>query len=198
MLFFFLYVIFHLCYLFFFFLMIRRPPRSTLFPYTTLFRSVKLLNVIQGQCEFVAAGVERECLTGKQEKTFLAYLHLVGPCEKILQDESPCAIGFCAIQLAGAVFELYLRSRDRHAVFVNHGTRTIGGINGLHFDSSKETDKNQTNSKYANRHHGDRSSQSQYHQSTSSTQKTIARMRWPLGGLQRIGIVCMNLIALPP
>src|SRR2546427_3796603 len=26
-------------YTFFFFLMIRRPPRSTLFPYTTLFRS---------------------------------------------------------------------------------------------------------------------------------------------------------------
>src|SRR2546429_7891218 len=33
---------------FFFFLMIRRPPRSTLFPYTTLFRS--------RQC---AAGVEK-------------------------------------------------------------------------------------------------------------------------------------------
>src|SRR5205809_5218148 len=28
---------------FFFFLMIRRPPRSTLFPYTTLFRSVQLV-----------------------------------------------------------------------------------------------------------------------------------------------------------
>src|SRR2546429_3441466 len=27
---------------FFFFLMIRRPPRSTLFPYTTLFRSLRL------------------------------------------------------------------------------------------------------------------------------------------------------------
>src|SRR2546430_7412368 len=27
---------------FFFFLMIRRPPRSTLFPYTTLFRSIHL------------------------------------------------------------------------------------------------------------------------------------------------------------
>src|SRR5437660_2835230 len=26
---------------FFFFLMIRRPPRSTLFPYTTLFRSIR-------------------------------------------------------------------------------------------------------------------------------------------------------------
>src|SRR2546426_4960275 len=29
----------HHCFLHFFFLMIRRPPRSTLFPYTTLFRS---------------------------------------------------------------------------------------------------------------------------------------------------------------
>src|SRR3712207_9110817 len=31
------------CYyiVYFFFLMIRRPPRSTLFPYTTLFRSVR-------------------------------------------------------------------------------------------------------------------------------------------------------------
>src|SRR3712207_6032050 len=28
----------------FFFLMIRRPPRSTLFPYTTLFRSTSLLS----------------------------------------------------------------------------------------------------------------------------------------------------------
>src|SRR2546430_3948644 len=31
-------------FLFFFFLMIRRPPRSTLFPYTTLFRSSRLLD----------------------------------------------------------------------------------------------------------------------------------------------------------
>ena len=31
-----------LCLLLFFFLMIRRPPRSTLFPYTTLFRSHSL------------------------------------------------------------------------------------------------------------------------------------------------------------
>src|SRR3712207_9559185 len=37
--------------LFFFFLMIRRPPRSTLFPYTTLFRS---------QGEIVQIGTPRE------------------------------------------------------------------------------------------------------------------------------------------
>src|SRR5690349_25173889 len=31
---------------FFFFLMIRRPPRSTLFPYTTLFRSIMMTPTI--------------------------------------------------------------------------------------------------------------------------------------------------------
>src|SRR5438034_3733332 len=35
-------------YIFFFFLMIRRPPRSTLFPYTTLFRS---LSWLPSRCE---------------------------------------------------------------------------------------------------------------------------------------------------
>src|SRR5437764_10939026 len=33
---------------FFFFLMIRRPPRSTLFPYTTLFRSVSFPGAFAG------------------------------------------------------------------------------------------------------------------------------------------------------
>src|SRR2546430_6183267 len=33
--------IFFIFFIFFFFLMIRRPPRSTLFPYTTLFRTHK-------------------------------------------------------------------------------------------------------------------------------------------------------------
>src|SRR5258708_31537973 len=40
---------------FFFFLMIRRPPRSTLFPYTTLFRSgLEFLGLFQ-----ILAGAER-------------------------------------------------------------------------------------------------------------------------------------------
>src|SRR2546430_8694740 len=37
-------------FLFFFFLMIRRPPRSTLFPYTTLFRSASTTEVTAGKC----------------------------------------------------------------------------------------------------------------------------------------------------
>src|SRR5439155_19661733 len=39
----------------FFFLMIRRPPRSTLFPYTTLFRSVGKLEFDTAAIRFVAA-----------------------------------------------------------------------------------------------------------------------------------------------
>src|SRR3712207_7333975 len=46
--------------MFFFFLMIRRPPRSTLFPYTTLFRSpglgarLTLLPVDRGETQYRA------------------------------------------------------------------------------------------------------------------------------------------------
>src|SRR2546430_8692620 len=42
-------------FLFFFFLMIRRPPRSTLFPYTTLFRSRRRGRTRPG-CGRAAAG----------------------------------------------------------------------------------------------------------------------------------------------
>src|SRR2546430_16682989 len=40
---------FHTYFFVFFFLMIRRPPRSTLFPYTTLFRSLTCLETIRAQ-----------------------------------------------------------------------------------------------------------------------------------------------------
>src|SRR3712207_9499638 len=45
----------------FFFLMIRRPPRSTLFPYTTLFRSMRL--AMKG----LVIKHERRTFTGKEE-----------------------------------------------------------------------------------------------------------------------------------
>src|SRR5258705_9193967 len=60
-------------YPFFFFLMIRRPPRSTLFPYTTLFRSGRVgvpldprpVLAAQRSCEHVPAAQER---TGRCEQ----------------------------------------------------------------------------------------------------------------------------------
>src|SRR3712207_8553013 len=45
--------------MFFFFLMIRRPPRSTLFPYTTLFRSRAQHRLEIAAVALVGAGVEQ-------------------------------------------------------------------------------------------------------------------------------------------
>src|SRR5256885_8608235 len=65
---------------YFFFLMIRRPPRSTLFPYTTLFRSLTLagqplMAARDGRLRFVSAGD----WTGKRDRksTRLNSSHLV-------------------------------------------------------------------------------------------------------------------------
>src|SRR5690349_22572578 len=43
----------------FFFLMIRRPPRSTLFPYTTLFRSLRLAELPGPRCECIGLRGQR-------------------------------------------------------------------------------------------------------------------------------------------
>src|SRR5260221_14407485 len=49
---------------FFFFLMIRRPPRSTLFPYTTLFRSAGKTTTIKMMCGLVTPTGGRVHLNG--------------------------------------------------------------------------------------------------------------------------------------
>src|SRR5690606_41994596 len=57
---------------FFFFLMIRRPPRSTLFPYTTLFRSVDLCEDFVGNgfifTEKLNRSILRNCLDRKSTR----------------------------------------------------------------------------------------------------------------------------------
>src|SRR5256714_15389583 len=50
------------CARFFFFLMIRRPPRSTLFPYTTLFRSLAGLAAGQAEREWTSSLARSERL----------------------------------------------------------------------------------------------------------------------------------------
>src|SRR5205814_9493854 len=67
---------FSVFFLFFFFLMIRRPPRSTLFPYTTLFRS-RADPVPQGRS--VAGDAGRICAPlrrGDRKSTRLNSSHL--------------------------------------------------------------------------------------------------------------------------
>src|SRR2546422_2507139 len=83
--------VFHLlfatCFLFFFFLMIRRPPRSTLFPYTTLFRSllhaeVDRLAPLVRLVVVVAARVEAE-RSEEHTSELQSRLHLV--CRLLLE-----------------------------------------------------------------------------------------------------------------
>src|SRR5256885_14507522 len=59
--------------LLFFFLMIRRPPRSTLFPYTTLFRS------ILRQRRVGIAGKQRQRLAGTHALCAVCNFHGLGP-----------------------------------------------------------------------------------------------------------------------
>src|SRR2546429_2211028 len=59
---------------FFFFLMIRRPPRSTLFPYTTLFRSISTTSSAYGSATANRRTIEKE---GKIWREFLAILETV-------------------------------------------------------------------------------------------------------------------------
>src|SRR5256885_15879098 len=60
----------NLSLMYFFFLMIRRPPRSTLFPYTTLFRSLHRKAVQES--EDLRDGVHREPHDGDDTKMTVA------------------------------------------------------------------------------------------------------------------------------
>src|SRR2546426_5519939 len=54
----------------FFFLMIRRPPRSTLFPYTTLFRSCWATRLICGPCPMLSVEESPGLKLSRQEVGF--------------------------------------------------------------------------------------------------------------------------------
>src|SRR5687768_18617616 len=74
------FTIYNSIYSFFFFLMIRRPPRSTLFPYTTLFRSViKWLSLIALEAPKLSTGLRE-----------IAEVHMkrAGACATHIRDRS--------------------------------------------------------------------------------------------------------------
>src|SRR3712207_9462167 len=57
-----------MCKCFFFFLMIRRPPRSTLFPYTTLFRSLGIRGAHHiVEAPFASGGRANLCVEQKRQ-----------------------------------------------------------------------------------------------------------------------------------
>src|SRR2546422_1087189 len=82
--------------LFFFFLMIRRPPRSTLFPYTTLFRSIVRCSA-PSACSRAAlwspasptSSCSRVCRSEEHTSELQSRLHLV--CRLLLEKKKTLA-----------------------------------------------------------------------------------------------------------
>src|SRR2546429_5992410 len=73
--------------LIFFFLMIRRPPRSTLFPYTTLFRSVLPSQAASGMSETRKVRTAPPVLRSEEHTSELqSRLHLV--CRLLLEKKN--------------------------------------------------------------------------------------------------------------
>src|SRR5256885_3555968 len=68
--------------LFFFFLMIRRPPRSTLFPYTTLFRS-RLAEIVERRVLELQAHLFRNHLRRARERSEEHTSELQSPCNLV-------------------------------------------------------------------------------------------------------------------
>src|ERR1041385_9317874 len=95
-----------------FFLMIRRPPRSTLFPYTTLFRSAiftepEIADVGLAEADAFAMGRKR---SEEHTSELQSRLHLV--CSLLLEKKNSCEAGFhFAIESAPS------RSTGDHATY---------------------------------------------------------------------------------
>src|SRR5256885_7348106 len=95
----------------FFFLMIRRPPRSTLFPYTTLFRSV------QYDCKGLI-DVNLDCINGVEVKNQLFMVVKIQNGE----DRKSTRLNSSHLVISYAVFCLKKKKniRQLHLVYPDH------------------------------------------------------------------------------
>src|SRR5256885_7724005 len=72
--------------------MIRRPPRSTLFPYTTLFRSLSLWLEAGGRTEALTEGHDPDALLAETLAQEAASRERAGSEEHTSELQSPCNI----------------------------------------------------------------------------------------------------------
>src|SRR2546428_6398658 len=100
--------------------MIRRPPRSTLFPYTTLFRSDSLLAnraellILPPGLDDVAIGQDAAALCGEETRT------------EEVRDRKSTRLNSSHDQISYAVFCLKKKKKTQHILFTRcrHTTNT--------------------------------------------------------------------------
>src|SRR2546430_5821056 len=92
--------------------MIRRPPRSTLFPYTTLFRSRVRGPGRRGGVSNLEAGPEVLCSRGAEEP-------------ELLVDRKSTRLNSSHSQISYAVFCLKKKKQKNTTVFVRSNSSTI-------------------------------------------------------------------------
>src|SRR5690349_23324683 len=102
--------------------MIRRPPRSTLFPYTTLFRSVEHDEALVQR----AAAQERERrdldhVVGEQALQALGIDHVVERVEQRPQDRKSTRLNSSHVEISYAVFCLKKKKKKE----VNRSTEVL-------------------------------------------------------------------------
>src|SRR5258707_9641859 len=131
----------YLLFSFFFFLMIRRPPRSTLFPYTTLFRSIALLEVYQ-LFLFSTLGVifysptspaQHEIVSIVRTTYIVAWLLLAGIKNHTKRDRKSTRLNSSHANISYAVFCLKKKK--------NHPTSFENNLRGLDFRTFRAEEK---------------------------------------------------------
>src|SRR5229473_7568108 len=111
-----------LTFIFFFFLMTRRPPRSTLFPYTTLFRSSAPSSLGPAQNPVLTKAKEREELIQKLRRDIFKVDRSIGETDKLIA-KSRNAPYLPDLQFRLA--ELYVE-KSRYVYYLQSETRQEG------------------------------------------------------------------------
>src|SRR2546427_2750158 len=91
--------------------MIRRPPRSTLFPYTTLFRSLELVRLTGYERR-----LPRQLSGGEQQRVALARALVFRPRVLLMEDRKSTRLNSSHSQISYAVFCLKKKKKkNRHS-----------------------------------------------------------------------------------
>src|SRR5437588_7207895 len=108
--------------MFFFFLMIRQPPRSTLFPYTTLFRSLEMFYT--PGIDSICRQVQRQLLRNELARF---YHHRTRKClpPRKLRDRKSTRLNSSHTVISYAVFCLKKKNKQQKNIHINKRTNYI-------------------------------------------------------------------------